>query len=483
MHCTRLATALWLSLLFTVVSAVVDSPSVAADHATRPNVLFIAVDDLNDWVGVLGGHPQAQTPNIDRLAERGVLFTRAYCSAPGCNASCTSLLMGQRPSTTGVYNNGDDWRQAPALENAVTLPRHFKDNGYRTYGAGKLFHCHTFFSKRNTRGYFDRDAWHRYFPDFTRQMPDEVTPERKPVSGSKRFYRGHFDWSPLEIPTAHMADARVVRWAIQHLKRRHPRPLFLSVGIYRPHLPWYVPQEYFGRFPLEEIQLLPTIPQDLNDVPAAGIAMAKRKWHEWVVENDKWRSAVQAYLASMSFADDMVGQLLDALAAGPLANNTIIVFWSDHGYHLGEKESWEKFALWETTTHVPLIVVAPGVTPPNTRHESTVSLLDLYPTLIDLCGLPNPRQALEGRSLLPCLKQPRRATDRRVVSTQGKGNHAVRSDRYRYILYADGAEELYDHAIDPHEWLNLAGDPQLQSAKANLAESLPSSDAEPVRSD
>ena len=451
-----------------------------AEESSQPNVLFIAVDDLNDWVGVLGGHPQARTPHVDRLAQRGLLFRQAYCSAPGCNASRSSLLTGLRPSTTGVYANAHDWRKAKTLAGAVTLPRHFRANGYLTLGSGKLFHAHTFFDKKHLSGYSEPEAWHDYYPSKARQMPEEVVPESWPVNSSREFYKGHFDWAPLEIPEEEMADAQVVRWAKQQLSKRHEAPVFLSVGIYRPHVPWYVPQQYYDMFPLEEVELPAYLEEDLADVPVKGQKMARRKWHQWIVENDQWQRAVQGYLASLAFADAMVGQLVDALDAGPWPENTIIVLWGDHGYHLGEKESWEKFALWEDTTHVPLIVIAPGLTRAEDVCDSPVSLLDLYPTLLELCNLDLPPQQLEGVSLVPRLGSAAASTKGFALSTQGKGNHAVRTDRFRYIRYADGEEELYDHASDLHEWRNLAEQPELQVIKSSLADYLPSRDAEPA---
>ena len=312
-------------------------------------------------------------------------------------------------------------------------------------------------------------------------MPEEAVPENWPVNSSRKFYSGHFDWSPLQSSNAEMADAKVVSWAGQQLAKRHDQPVFLSVGIYRPHVPWYVPQKYFDRFPLDEIQLPRHLPDDLDDLPAAGQAMAKRHWHKWITENGQWNKAVQGYLASLSFADDMVGELLDALDNGPMVGDMLIVFWGDHGYHLGEKENWEKFALWEDTTHVPLIIIDPRRTKPGTRCESPVSLLDLYPTLVELCGLEPPPQTLEGRSLAKRLAEPNAKTRRVAVTTQGKGNHAVRSSRYRYIRYADGGEELYDHKSDPHEWRNLVGDPSLARVKSRLAKRLPGVNAEPIQ--
>ena len=471
-----------VTLIFNVIvyfSLFLFVPFVQAMEA-KPNVLFIAVDDLNDWVGKLGGHPQARTPNMDLLSSRGLLFTKAYCSAPSCNASRSSVLMGMRPSTTGIYINSHDWRQASILKNAVTLPRHFKNSGYLTMGAGKLFHAHTFFDKKNLEGYSDPDAWDAYFPSKTQQMPEEVVPETWPLNSSKKFYRGHFDWASLQISNLDMADAKVVDWASKQLAKTHKKPLFLSVGIYRPHVPWYVPKKYFDRFPINEIQLPKHLSNDLGDIPVAGKAMAKRHWHKWINENNQWEKAVQAYLASLAFADDMVGNLIKALDKGPLSKNTIIILWGDHGYHLGEKESWEKFALWEDTTHVPLIIVDPRRTKSGTQCESPVSLLDLYPTLIELCGLRLPPQKLEGRSLVNSLIRPMEKTGRVVITTQGRGNHAVRSSRYRYIRYADGSEELYDHKTDSHEWNNLSLDPGLVKVKSKLMDYLPKFNASPV---
>ena len=452
----------------------------AAEPTSPRNILFIAVDDLNDWVGSLGGHPQAITPHMDRLAERGLLFTNAHCTAPGCNASRTSLLMGLRPSTTGIYQNAHDWRNTSLVDSAVHLPQHFKNHGYETLGAGKLFHAHTFFDPKYLSGFSDPKAWDDYFPSLTQQMPAEAVPAAWPVNSSKDFYGGHFDWSPLQIETSEMADAKVVAWAKQQLAKKHDKPLFLSVGIYRPHVPWYAPQKYFDRFPLESIQLPKHLEQDVSDLPDAARKLTKSQWHEWIVANKQWKKAVQGYLASLSFADDMVGELLTALDQGPLAGNTTVILWGDHGYHLGEKQHWEKFALWENTTRVPLMVVAPEHTTPSTRCDIPVSLLDLYPTLIELCGLEATPQKLEGKSFVNLLKHPNTDSERVAITTQGQNNHAVRSRKHRYIEYADGSQELYDHENDPHEWTNLAADQRYNEIKKRLAGFIPTANAEPL---
>jgi arylsulfatase A-like enzyme len=275
-----------------------------------------------------------------------------------------------------------------------------------------------------------------------------------------------------------MGDANVVEWARAFLEEEHAAPFFLAVGLYRPHLPWYVPSAYFERLPSAGVSLPPVPLDPLAGVPAAGRRLAGQD-HARVLASGNWARAVRGYLASIAFADDMVGRLLAALDASRYGGNTVIVVWGDHGWHLGEKAHWRKFALWEEATRVPLAIVAPGVSRAETRCARTVSLLDLYPTLVELCGLP-PREELEGRSLIPLLREPAAAWDRPVVTTHGHRNHAVRTERWRYIRYADGSEELYDHDADPLEWENLAGESRFATVKEELARSLPKRDAPPA---
>ncbi|GAB6166076.1 sulfatase [Thermostilla marina] len=446
-------------------------------YSAPPNVLFIAVDDLNTCVEGMHGETTVPTPNIARLAQRGVLFNNAHCAAPACNPSRTSVLTGLAPTTSGVYYNWQDWRENRRLASHPTLPERFRQAGYRTLGGGKIYHAATL-SREGYTGYLDPRPWDAYFPSKERQMPQEVLPPRIPMNSDKAFYGGRFDWAPLPIEPDEMADAKVVRWAVEQLAKRHDRPLFLAVGIYRPHIPWYTPQQYFRRHPLEEIELPETIPDDLGDVPEAGRKMARRDWHRWIVDHGKWKEAVQGYYASVSFADEMVGRLIDALDASPIGDNTIVVLWADHGYHLGQKEHWEKFALWEQTTRVPLIIVAPGVSVESGVCNAPVSLLDIYPTLVELCGL-SPVAGLDGESLVPWLRDPDRPSQRAIVTTQGRGNHAVRTARWRYIRYADGSEELYDQIADPKDFHNLAEQPDLAQVKRELGTWLPKWEAEP----
>lgn len=462
----------WMSAacLFVIGSVFLGCMESAAESAdpepVRPHVLFIAIDDLNDWIGCLGGHPDCRTPNIDRLAARSMLFTRAYCAAPACNPSRAALLTGIRPSTSGVYLNSQPWR--PALPRAVTLPQHFSAHGYRSIGGGKIFHG----------AYEDDASWQSYF-----KKAGDPAPPNRPLNGIPNT--AHFDWGPLAVADPAMDDHRVVNWAINELGQTPSQPTFLACGIFRPHLPWFVPQKYFDQFPLDSITLPPFRADDLQDIPPAGVKMANPTGdHRKVVESDNWRRAVQGYLASIAFADAQVGRLLAALDNGPMAGNTIVVLWGDHGWHLGEKSHWRKFALWDEAARVPLLISAPGVTQPGVC-DRTVSLMDLYPTLAELCNLPI-GDHLEGRSLCALLRNPRAAWNRPALTTHGRNNHSVRSERWRYIRYADGTEELYDHDSDPQEWTNLASREDLAEVRAELATWLPrvnapNADAAPPR--
>jgi arylsulfatase A-like enzyme len=429
------------------------------ERGAHPNVLFIAVDDLNDWIGVLAGQPGFRTPNIDRLSRRGVLFSRAYCAAPACNPSRASLMTGKRPSTSGVYHNDQPWR--PVMKDVVTLPQHFMANGYEVYGGGKIYHD----------VYNDLASWQSFF-----KRTKDPLPEGRPLNGIART--AHFDWGPLNVADAEMSDYKTTSWAIDYLQKPHARPFFLAVGLFRPHLPWFVPKAYFDQQPLAKIRVPMTNRDDLDDVPPAGRRMAKPDGdHRKVVSSQNWERAVQGYQASITFADQQIGRLLDTLDRTPYGKDTIIVFWGDHGWHLGQKQHWRKFALWEEATRVPLVISAPRyVEHAGLTTGRTANLLDLYPTLIELCSL-SPREGLEGKSLVPLLSDPGVEWNRPVVTTHGRNNHAVRSERWRYIHYEDGSEELYDHDQDPLEWKNLAGSAEFTSVKEELKRWLPTTNA------
>jgi arylsulfatase A-like enzyme len=283
------------------------------------------------------------------------------------------------------------------------------------------------------------------------------------------------DWAPFPLSEELFADEKVVDWAVGELAMNHDRPLFQAVGIFRPHIPWFVPKQYFDMYPLDEIRLPAERPDWREGLPEAGRQMgqARRRWHEWIAANDEWKKAVQGYLASISFADAQLGRLLDGLDRSPHKDNTIIVLWTDHGFQLGERETWEKFTLWEESTRVPLLIAAPGVTTPGTRCSRPVSLLDVYPTLVELAGLEPVEGQLEGTSLVPWLRDPSAPKEQPAITTCQGDNHAVRTDRWRYIRYEDGGEELYDHESDPGEFTNLAGRPGYDDVKRELAGWLP----------
>lgn len=428
----------------------------AGGAARRPNVLFIAIDDLNHWVGHLGRNAQAKTPNIDRLAAQGTTFTRAYCAAPICNPSRAALMTGLRPGATGVYANGDDWRSVVPADK--TLLAAFRGAGYYVAGAGKIYH-----------GRFERDEqWDRV--EHPGGNPKSKTPQSAgPLSA----------FGPVDAPESAWSDARIADFGIAELGQAHDKPFFLAVGFHKPHMPWTVPRKYFDLHPLDQIELPPYQDNDLDDLPALGVRIAAAKEHDAIVKADLWRAAIQAYLAAGSFCDAQVGRVLDALEKSPHRDNTIVVLWGDHGWSLGEKHHWRKFALWEETTRAPFVWVVPGVTKPGSRCERTVDFMSIYPTLCDLCGIDVPGH-VQGATLRPLLSDHNAQWTAPAITTFGQNNHAIRSAGWRYIRYADGGEELYDESNDPFEWTNLAGDDRYLSQKRELAKWLPTQNSPAV---
>ena len=433
------------------------SASGQGARATGPNVVMISIDDMNDWIGVLGGHPQSLTPNIDALAKRGVTFRRAYCQAPACNPSRASLMTGIRPTTSGCYTNGDVWRDA--MPDAVTLPQHFMLHGYEVIGGGKTFH--------NTQN--EAASW-EYYNSFRGFL-------RAPNPPVNKFSNGHFDWSGLAVNDEDTADTQLAHWAADYLSKDHARPFFMACGFYRPHLPFYAPQKYFDKFPEAETLLPSYLENDLDDVPAAAINTASGRRslqdHDNVTSSGQWKRAVAAYLACINFADANVGRVLKALESGPHADNTIIVLWTDHGWQFGEKKHWRKFTLWERACRVPIIFAGPGIEAKGELCDRTAELLDIYPTLSDLAGLPA-REELDGESLRPLLEDPQARWDHPAITSMGPDRNSIRTERWRYTRYPDG-EELYDHDADPHEWHNLADAPEHAETKRRLAAMLPRS--------
>lgn len=428
--------------------------------ARKPNVLFIALDDLNDWVGCMGGHPQSRTPNIDRLAASGMLFTNAHCAAPACNPSRTAIFTGLAPHRSGVYANGQKMRQL--LPDAELLPRYFSRHGYWSAGSGKMLHY-----------FIDAASWDDYFPkkELENPFPRHVSWGKRPKNlprGGKWQY-GETDWAPFDVSDKEFGgDYHVATWINGQLSRKHDKPFFLACGIYRPHEPWFVPKKYFDMFPLDQVQMPPGLKDDdLDDVPTRGQQVGRNRYLAHIKKHGQWKQGVQAYLASIAFADAMVGRVLDTLETSEHADNTIVVLWSDHGWHLGEKEHWQKFTGWRVCTRVPLVVRVPkGVAglPNGTKAGSVcrqpVNLLGLFPTLTDLCGLPS-KADNDGQNLVPLLKNPKAVWSHAALTHLHRpGDYAISTDDWRYIHYSDGGEELYHIPTDRYEWTNLAAMPK-----------------------
>jgi len=446
----------------------------------QKNVLFLAVDDMKDWVNCLGGYEgTVYTPNIDRLAARGTLFTNAHCPSPKCGPSRAAIMTGLMPSTTGLYDNGHWWY--PNLPDTVTIPAHFGNHGYRVAGAGKIFHHTAGNHPPNQWDEFQRlvfndDPWFRGVKLNYPWSKTGPKPEGFPFSGVKGLSHEN-DWGSLGYAEPDYDDSKTAEYVMSFLGEEQEKPFFLACGLFRPHLPWYVPQSYFDQYPLDKIVLPAVKKDDLDDVPTGGKAFAKARQGDFktIKKADKWKEAVRAYLASITYADAQLGHVLHALSASPHMKNTIIVLWSDHGWHLGEKGHWHKSTLWEEATRIPFIVSAPEFEPGSCSKP--VSLIDLYPTLNDLCDLPM-NEAHDGVSLVPLLENPNAEWDRPAVIEYHSGNVAIRSKRYRLIRYRDGGEELYDLKSDPNEWDNIAGDSSLAGKKAELARWIPEQWAE-----
>ena len=422
----------------------------AAAAAEKPNFLFIAVDDLNHWVGYLGRNPQTKTPHIDRLAGMGTSFTNSHCVAPACNPSRAALMCGMRPATTGCYRNRDFWKQL--IPEGKSVAHTLRTSGYRTIGMGKIFHSDSFYASE----------W-----DVYQRLP--VPAHGAGVDKMEGFHDplGH------DLRDDDLADWHTVDFCIEQLQQEHTQPFFLACGLHKPHLPFAVPRKYYELFPLESIELPPYQEDDLADLSPAGVKMARPGAdHARFLASGRWKSAIQSYLATVAYTDANIGRLLDAFARSPSRNNTIIVFWGDHGWHLGEKHHWRKFALWEEATRAPLIWVVPGMTNPGTVCQRPVDFLTIYPTLCDLAGIDVPPH-VEGKSLRPLLVDPTAAWSEPAICTYGEGNHAVRTERWRLIQYRDGSRELYDHDRDPYEWHNLADDPRHAETIRDLVGLLP----------
>lgn len=420
------------------------------------NVLLIGFDDLNDWVGCLGGHPQVRTPHIDALARRGRLFTNAHCQGPLCTASRTSMLTGLRPTTTGIYNLTPWIRTVPGFENVLTLPKHFSAHGYRTLACGKVFH------DGQGQGEWD-DAFVGGYKNLPKKKLVQPSADPNPL----------IDWGIWPERDEDHDDYPVSQWAEARLSEKGDKPWLLCVGFRNPHVPCYAPKKWFDLYPEETLKLPVTVPNDRADTPEFSWNLHWRLPEprlSWLKENNQWRHLVRSYLASISYVDSLVGRVLRALERSGQAQNTLVGLWSDHGWHLGEKEITGKNSLWDESTRVPLILSGPGIR--RGRCAQPVELLDLFPTLCGLTGLPVPEH-VEGLDLAPQLQNPRSPRERPAVTTHNPGSHGVRTERWRYIRYADGSRELYDCKADPHNFTNLAGRPEYASVMADLSHWIP----------
>jgi iduronate 2-sulfatase len=467
----------------------------------QPNVLFISIDDLNDWIGAMNGNPQVITPNMDKLFEQGVLFTNAHCSQPVCTASRNSLLSGLHPTTSGWYSSTSAMQKSydQVMGDHLMLPQYFKDNGYKTLAVGKIFH-------QGVSDYKDRtnDFWDEVAPEY--KVPKDLK-DRGDGYGGTKFYpfpkegsqivnhygkdfaKGHsLCYGALDredMPQGKMFDELISEWAVDKLNEEHEKPFFMAVGFVRPHVPYTAPKEFFDLYDLDKIKI-PEFPEDeMADIPMMGKSIAfgtiKIGDHYAVanLSDTYWKELVYGYLACVSFVDHELGKVLKALEDSKYADNTIVVLWSDHGQHLGEKKHWRKQALWEESTKVPLYFKLPGQKTSGLKSSSAVSLLDIYPTLVDLCHLPEAPK-LDGNSIVPLIQKPNINWDIPVLSSWYYKNHSVRSNNWHYIKYRDGSEELYNHKTDPGEHINLACEAKYANIIAKLQQSLPECDALPA---
>ena len=455
----------------------------------RPSVLFIAIDDQNDWIGCLGAKPAAKTPHIDRLAARGTLFTNAHCQAPLCNPSRTSVLLGLRPTTTGIYGLSPSYRAVPEWRERTTLAQAFHRAGYYTATTGKIWHGGAAQAGLAKPG---MDAAKIEFDVAGKAGGIGARPATKLVPPTPMGNNPLVDWGTFPHRDEEKGDYQVANWTIEQIEKMPAdRDFFLAAGFFLPHVPCYVTPPWLAMYP-DDDSVLPVVREDdRNDVPQFAWYL---HWSlpeprlKWVRENNQWRNLSRSYMASTSFTDAQIGRVLEALKKSGREEDTIVVVWSDHGWHLGEKGITGKNTLWERSTRVPLVFAGPKVAA-GARCSQPAELLDIYPTLVELCGLDVPHASgeagtsaapLEGLSLAPQLRDAGTKRERPAITSHNQGNHAVRSEHWRYIRYADGSEELYDHRADPNEWRNLVSEPEHAAVVAEHRRWLPKLDRAPV---
>ncbi|MEM8671681.1 MAG: sulfatase [Planctomycetota bacterium] len=428
------------------------------------NVLFLVADDLNSWLlddaDRYAGKVVA--PNLRKLAASGVNFTRAYTAAPVCSPSRTAFFSGVSPWHSGHYHNALQVQQSKPLENALSLAGCFKQAGYTTAGFGKITH-----------GWDQKEHW-----DNKLGHKRDPAPPGSPLTP---IGRGEQDWGPIHLDEAEMNDTRNADAAIAQLQQENGQPFFIAMGTFNPHMPWYVPRKYFDLFPMDEVTTPRLLKNDLNDVPPLGVAVTagKSRFVDSVLGQGLHKGAVQAYLATTAYVDAQMGRVLDALDESPHRDTTIVVFLTDHGFHLGEKNHWQKATLWEEATHCLLMIRVPGVTSPRSVSQRFVSLQDIYPTLAELCGFESPSY-LDGRSLVPLLKDPDSNWDSTAITCLSDKSHpeqgyvTIRNEVGRYIRYEQGQEEFYDTAQDPREWTNQIDNPKYAATIKKLKDAVPS---------
>ncbi|WPJ97813.1 sulfatase [Coraliomargarita algicola] len=442
-----------LSMLYLALGATVYA-------SNQPNVLFISVDDMNDFPAFANRYPDAKTPHMNRLAERGTVFANAHCQFPICGPSRASVMSGLHPSALGYdHHMKDNDLQERANEMGTDLLHsYFSKNGYTTLAIGKIYHTHVPENSVDVSG--GREDFSEGTGLLKENWPQENT---------------RTDWAMAPERDDQLPDFRTAQWTVEQLQAEHQKPFFMMVGFLRPHVPWYVPKKWFDLYDKDKLTLPAYRSDDLDDIPdiAKRISIYENMPRtDWAIENKQWRNILHAYLASISFADAQVGKVLDALDASPYRDNTIIVLWSDHGYQLGEKNTFQKHSLWDRSTHVPMIIVDPRHQA-GQRSERVVSLLDLYPTLVELCDLPT-NVINQGRSLVPLLKAPTTEWPYPAITGWKENSFSILNERYRYIRYGDGSEELYDHQNDLNEFTNMANNTAYNETKSKMAAALDS---------
>lgn len=451
-------------ILLSITSYTQDSPY---------NVLFIAIDDLNDYLGFMEGNPQAITPNFDRLAAESVIFTNAQCPAPKCAPSRNALMSGVYPHEEYI-SVPLHFRDVEGLEDRVALPQHFRENGYKTRAVGKVFH---------KWGGVGSDA--EYSWDVLKAVEGDLTGYLNsgegalPVDSSMLFNNNCLNTKgytipavgPINVATSDYVETKSAKWTGRRLQNYYKNPFFLAVGFFKPHIPYYAPQEWFDLYQDSSLVTPDYLEGDLDDIPEIGKSYLYDNLYDKYEECEVVDDLMLGYLANISYVDYCLGILLDSLEISPYKDETIVVLWSDHGHHLGEKNHLSKNTLYEASAKVPLLIKVPGLTNEGQIEESPVNLMDLYPTLIELCNLPDIPD-VGGRSLVPLLDDERNTFDYPSITTLDTFHHTIRTKKYRYIRYGDHSEELYDHDVDPHEWYNLASEIGLSGIKDILSAQL-----------